>query len=82
MFAEKLGANLPGIAMNSGTAALHTAMKILDIGPGDEVLVPSMTFVASANAVKMVGATPIFVDSVSELDFNMNVESIEKKYYK
>lgn len=78
VFAEKLGANLPGIAMNSGTAALHTAMKILDIGPGDEVLVPSMTFVASANAVKMVGATPIFVDSVSELDFNMNVESIEK----
>ncbi|CAM4261187.1 hypothetical protein BAMA_04460 [Bacillus manliponensis] len=78
VFAEKLEVKLPGVAMNSGTAALHTAMKVLDIGPGDEVLVPSMTFVASANAVKMVGATPIFVDSVSELDFNMDIESIER----
>ncbi|NUC20211.1 DegT/DnrJ/EryC1/StrS family aminotransferase [Bacillus mycoides] len=79
LFSENLNISLPGLAVNSGTAALHTAMKILDIGPGDEVLVPSMTFVASANAVKMVGATPVFIDSTSHYDFNLDPEVIERK---
>lgn len=82
MFAERLGLSLPGVAMNSGTATLHTAMEILGIGPGDEVLVPSLTFVATANAVKMVGAKPVFIDSVSELDFNMDIKSIERNITK
>jgi dTDP-4-amino-4,6-dideoxygalactose transaminase len=47
----------------SCTAALHLAMKVIGIGPGDEVLVPSMTFVASANAISHTGATPVIVDS-------------------
>ena len=47
---------------SSGTAALHLAMVALGLGPGDEVLVPALTFVASANAVSYVGATPVFVD--------------------
>jgi perosamine synthetase len=47
----------------NGTAALHLALAVLDIGPGDEVLVPSLTFVATANAVIYTGAKPIFVDS-------------------
>jgi dTDP-4-amino-4,6-dideoxygalactose transaminase len=47
----------------SCTAALMLSLKVLDIGPGDEVLVPAMTFVASANAVEHAGATPVLVDS-------------------
>jgi dTDP-4-amino-4,6-dideoxygalactose transaminase len=49
--------------LSSCTAALFLALICLDVGPGDEVLVPAMTFVASANAVEHVGATPVFVDS-------------------
>jgi dTDP-4-amino-4,6-dideoxygalactose transaminase len=49
--------------LSSCTAALLLGMKVLGIGPGDEVLVPSMTFVASANAIVHAGATPVFVDS-------------------
>jgi len=50
--------------VSSCTAALFLSMLVLGIGPGDEVLVPAMTFVASANAVEHVGATPVLVDSV------------------
>jgi perosamine synthetase len=50
------------VAVSSGTAGLHLAMLALDIGPGDEVLVPSFTFIAAANAIRYVGATPVFVD--------------------
>ena len=50
------------LLLNSGTAALHLAMKIQGIGPGDEVLVPAITYIATALAVKHVGATPVFAD--------------------
>lgn len=50
-------------ALSSGTAGLHLALQLIGAGPGDEVLVPTLTFVASANAVSYVGATPVFVDS-------------------
>ena len=50
-------------ALSSGTAALHLALLLAGVGPGDEVVVPSLTFVATANAVGYVGATPVFVDS-------------------
>lgn len=50
------------VAVSSGTAALHAAMHALGIGPGDEVLVPAMTFVATANCVAFQGAKPVFVD--------------------
>jgi dTDP-4-amino-4,6-dideoxygalactose transaminase len=60
-FAEKHGATL-AVAVNSCTAALHLALVALGIGPGDEVLVPSLSFVATANAVHYAGATPVFVD--------------------
>ncbi len=51
-----------GVAVSSGTAALHCAMAALDIGPGDEVLVPPLTFSATANCVVYQGGTPVFAD--------------------
>src|SRR5512135_1754692 len=48
------------VAVSSGTAALHLALLAHNIGPGDEVIVPSLTFVASANAITYTGATPVF----------------------
>src|SRR6201994_2131156 len=51
-----------GIAVSSGTAGLHLCIRALGIGGGDEVIVPSFTFVAAANAVRYEGATPVFVD--------------------
>jgi perosamine synthetase len=52
-----------GVATHNGTVALHLALAALGIGPGDEVILPTLTFVATANAVVYAGATPIFVDS-------------------
>ena len=52
-----------GVATHNGTVALHLVMAALGIGPGDEVIVPTLTFVATGNAVTYTGATPIFVDS-------------------
>jgi dTDP-4-amino-4,6-dideoxygalactose transaminase len=51
------------LALSSGTAALHLALVLLGVGPGDDVLVPTQTFVASANVVTYVGARPVLVDS-------------------
>ena len=52
-----------GVATSSGTTALHLALKALGISPGDEVIMPALTFVATANAVKYLGAKPVFIDS-------------------
>jgi perosamine synthetase len=51
------------VSTSSGTAALHLALAAIGVGPGDEVIVPSLTFIATANAVRYVGATPVFADS-------------------
>jgi perosamine synthetase len=51
-----------GVATSNGTTALHLALATLGLGPGDEVLVPDLTFVATANAVRYTGATPVLVD--------------------
>ncbi|MFZ0389047.1 MAG: DegT/DnrJ/EryC1/StrS aminotransferase family protein [Calditrichia bacterium] len=64
------------MAVNSCTAGLHTALRALDIGPGDEVIVPALTFCATANVVVHLGARPVIVD-VDE-DFNVSAEIIEK----
>jgi len=61
-FARAVGAST-GIATSSGTTALHLAVAALGIGPGDEVVVPTFTMIASANAVAYTGATPVFADS-------------------
>jgi perosamine synthetase len=60
-FAKYCGA-AHGVAVNSGTAALHAAMRALKVGPGDEVIVPAITFAASANAAVYEGAQPVFAD--------------------
>lgn len=60
-FAEYTGARY-ALATSSGTGALHLALAALGVGPGDEVIVPDLTWVATANAVLYVGATPVFAD--------------------
>ena len=50
------------IATSNGTVAIHLALKALDIGPGDEVIVPDLSFVSTATAVVHAGATPVFAD--------------------
>src|SRR5439155_24763501 len=60
-FAELVGR--PAVALSSGTAAIHLGLRLLGTGPGDEVLVPDFTFVASVNPIRYLGATPVFVDS-------------------
>jgi perosamine synthetase len=65
-----------GVACSSGTAALTLALRALGIGPGDEVMVPEFTMIASAWAVTYVGATPVFVDCGDDL--NIDVTRIEE----
>jgi dTDP-4-amino-4,6-dideoxygalactose transaminase len=72
-FAEYVGAT-HAIALASGTAALHLALAGLDIGPGDEVIVPPITWPATANVVVHTGATPVFVDVLDE-DLNIDPEA-------
>ena len=74
-FSEYLGSN-HAIAVANGTAALHLACLALDLKPGDEVIVPSLTFVATANAIRYTGATPIFADIAGESDLNISYQSI------
>jgi dTDP-4-amino-4,6-dideoxygalactose transaminase len=65
-------------AVSNGTAALHIALLALDVGPGDEVIIPSLTFVADVNVVNLVGASPILADVISLNDWNMSIGSIEQ----
>lgn len=67
-----------GVATMNGTVALHLALHALGIGPGDEVLVPTLTFIASANAIVYTGATPVFVDSEYET-WNLAPADVEQK---
>ena len=76
-FAEKFGVKY-AIAVNSGTAAIHTALFSLGIKPGDEVITTPFTFVATANPIIMLGAKPVFVD-VDEKTFNINPDLIKTK---
>jgi dTDP-4-amino-4,6-dideoxygalactose transaminase len=64
------------VSLNSGTSALHLALRCLDVGPGDEVVTVSMTFIATAWAVSYVGATPVFVD-VDPVRRTLNPEKLE-----
>ena len=67
------------VAVSNCTAALHLALKILEIKQEDEVIVPSLTFVATVNAVRYVNATPVFADITSYKDFSIDPADIEKR---
>jgi dTDP-4-amino-4,6-dideoxygalactose transaminase len=64
------------VSLNSGTSALHLALRCLDVGPGDEVVTVSMTFIATAWAISYVGATPMFVD-IDPVRRTLNVDNLE-----
>ncbi|TCO62683.1 DegT/DnrJ/EryC1/StrS family aminotransferase [Actinocrispum wychmicini] len=73
-FADAFGA-AHGVAVSSCTTALHLALHLLGIGPGDEVVVPSFSFIATANAARYVGATPVFAD-VDPMTGNLTPDTI------
>ncbi|WP_292639917.1 DegT/DnrJ/EryC1/StrS aminotransferase family protein [Nitrososphaera sp.] len=66
------------IAVNSGTAALHAALLAAGVGPGDDVLLPAFTFVATANAVVASGARPVFVD-IKKSDYTIDSQDMKRK---
>ncbi len=76
-FAARVGV-AGAAALSSGTAGLHLALVLLGIGPGDDVLVPSLTFAATANAVRYVGARPCFVDS-SPASWNLDPDLLAEE---
>ncbi|WP_373031370.1 DegT/DnrJ/EryC1/StrS family aminotransferase [Sulfurovum sp.] len=74
-FAEYVGTKF-AVAVNSGTAALHIAMEAMGVGPGDEVIVPPLTFFATVSAVLYLGAKPIFAD-IDKDDLCLSPKSVE-----
>jgi dTDP-4-amino-4,6-dideoxygalactose transaminase len=75
-FRAFLGGEVEAISVNSATAGLHLALESLGIGPGDEVLVPTLTFTATAEVVRYLGAQPVFVD-VDPLTLNLSPRALE-----
>jgi dTDP-4-amino-4,6-dideoxygalactose transaminase len=76
-FAEKVGISYT-LAVSSGTAAMHLALRHLGIGPGDEVIASSMTFIGSVSPVIFQGAVPVFIDS-DKASWNMDAELLEEE---
>ena len=76
-FAEYIGVK-HAIAVNSGTAALHISIASLDIGPGDEVIIPPFTFIATASSILHNNAIPIFAD-INNQSYTLDPESVKKK---
>ena len=76
-FASFSGAKY-GVATNSGTSALHVAMLSVGIGKGDEVIVPSHTFIATASPLIHIGAKPVFAD-INERNYTIDAEDVKKK---
>ena len=76
-FAAAIGAR-HALTTSSCTAALHLALRLLNVGQGDEVICPSLTFVATANAIRYVGATPVFADIVSADEPNIDPAEVDR----
>jgi perosamine synthetase len=66
------------VAVNNGTSALDIALKILEVGPEDEVIVPAFAYIATPNSVRFQGATPVFAD-VDAVTYNLDPADVEKK---
>lgn len=79
-FAKKIGVKHAAAVCN-GTVALHLALEALGLGEGDEVIVPTLTYIASVNAITYTGAKPVFVDSLEDT-WQMNPSDVEKKINK
>jgi dTDP-4-amino-4,6-dideoxygalactose transaminase len=77
VFAQYVGTK-HAVAVNSCTAGLHLAMRVLNVGVGDEVIIPDMTFAATANAPIFCGAKPVFVD-IDEKTFNLSPADLQNK---
>lgn len=75
-FADELVDGRACVAVSSGTAGLHLGLLAAGIGPGDEIIVPSFTFAATANAVALTGATPVFAD-IDPVSYCLDPESVE-----
>src|SRR5579863_2957643 len=75
-FARYLGSGLEAIAVNSATAGLHLALEASGIGPGDEVITTTYTFTATAEVIRYLGATPIFVD-VEDRTLDIDPDAVE-----
>ncbi len=78
-FADYLGQDVKAAAVSNGTAALHLALLALGVGVGDEVIIPSLTFVADINTVLLTGATPVVADCTSWDDWNIDPADIARK---
>jgi dTDP-4-amino-4,6-dideoxygalactose transaminase len=76
-FAEWLGGGLHAVAVNSATAGLHLAVEALGVGPGDQVIVPTHTFTATAEVVRYMGADPVIVD-IKEDDYCIDPQLVER----
>ncbi len=76
-FADMLGVK-HAVALNSCTAALHLACLLAGLWPGDEAICPSLTFAATANAIRYTGATPVFADIRSHADLTLDPESVRR----
>jgi perosamine synthetase len=76
-YAERVGAP-DAVATTNCTTALHLALYVSGVGPGDEVIVPSLSFIATANAVWQCGATPVFAD-IDPLTYNLDPAAVERK---
>lgn len=74
-FKDRFG--LPGVALSSGTAAIHLGLKLLGVHDGDEVFCPTLTFVATANPIRYLGAEPVFLDS-DPSSWNMDPQILEE----
>ncbi|HEY1456916.1 MAG TPA: DegT/DnrJ/EryC1/StrS family aminotransferase [Solirubrobacteraceae bacterium] len=67
------------VTVSSGTAALHLACLAAGIGPGDEVIVPALGFIASASIIRHVGADPVFCDVIGPTDFNIDIDDVARR---
>lgn len=76
-FARFVGGDVEAIAVNSATAGLHLALEAVGVGPGDEVIVPTYTFTATAEVVRYLGAHPVFVD-IDPATLNIDPDQLEK----
>lgn len=77
-FSKYIGENIKTNAVSSCTAALHLGLIALGVKPGDEVIIPSLTFIAAPNVVEIVGAKPVLVDCKSLDHWNMSIDGIKK----